>query len=498
MTSLLEQGRLSKQQRITQSSSAWQVKYARLLAWTDLFVLAWAVVGAYVLRIGVEPKVVSVANRVLAPDTPISYWAVALGVLVSWWGALALFESRSPRILGSGAEEYKRIIHASFMVFGALAILAYLLMADVARSFVAVALPAGVIGLCISRALCREALRTRRRQGRASTSAVLVGSRYQVTQLMTELEERPETGYRVVGICVDEQDLDGISAIGKVPVLGASKDAVSLMGDAGANALVVASSRDLSPKDLQDLGWALDQRDAELIMSPTLTNIAGPRIQMRPVSGLPLLHVEGPRLPRRGAIMKGSFDRLGSATLIVMLAPVFVAVALAVKLTSKGPALYFQERIGENGQPFKVYKFRSMEVGADAKLQSLMAAQGGGDVPLFKPEDDPRITKVGYFIRKYSLDELPQLFNVLLGSMSLVGPRPQRQAEVDLYEKGAERRLLCKPGMTGLWQVSGRSDMPWNKAMRLDIYYVENWSFTFDILLLWRTIGVVFKGSGAR
>lgn len=476
----------------------WRKKYARLLMVTDLLVVTWAVVGAYTWRLNPEIRIVSVGNRYFSPDVPITYATVALVVLLAWWGALALFDSRQPRILGVGAEEYKRVFQASFAVFGGMAILAYLMTADVARSFLAVALPAGMIGLCISRALCRELLRIRRRAGDASTKTIIAGPQYQVSELLAEFQDRPEIGYDIVGVCLDDADAGSVEQIGNVPVVGATKNAVEVMQSLNSRALVVAASKDLGPKELQDLGWALDKHRAELIMSPALTNVAGPRIHIRPVSGMPLLHVEGPRLPRSGALIKGTFDRLGSAILILCLSPIFLAVAAAVKGTSKGPALYLQERIGENGEPFKVFKFRSMKVGADAELAALLAAQGTGDVPLFKPENDPRITKVGHFIRKYSLDELPQLFNVLFGTMSLVGPRPQRQSEVDLYEDGAERRLLCKPGMTGLWQVSGRSDMPWQKAMRLDVYYVENWSFTFDLLLLWRTVGVVLRGSGAR
>lgn len=478
--------------------TSWKRRYGLVLALSDLAVITWAVVGAYVWRIGFEPPALSVGNRVLSPNHPVSYFTVAIVIIALWWTALAISDARAPEILGAGAEEYKRIFRASFFTFGAIAIVAYLSTADIARGFVVVALPAGVLGLAFSRAIARDALRSRRRNGLASTRAVIVGSGDRVAALISELQERPEAGYKVVGACVDAYPPVDASDLHGVPVLGTSAEAVECLERAGASAMAVTASLELGPAEIQQLGWELEGKDAELIMSPSLTSVAGPRIRMRPVSGLPLLHVEGPRLPRSGALLKNTFDRLGSAFLIAMLSPVFIGVAIAVKATSKGPALFFQERIGENGQPFNVFKFRSMVTGADAQLQELLAQQGTDGTPLFKPENDPRITKVGHFIRKYSLDELPQLFNVLLGTMSLVGPRPQRQAEVDLYQGGAERRLLCKPGMTGLWQVSGRSDMPWHKAMRLDLYYVENWSFTFDLLLLWRTVGVVLQGSGAR
>lgn len=477
------------------SSGRWPRRYSQILAWVDLAVIVWAVAGAYFVRWGFEERTITVGGGFF-PSVPLTYFWIAPALAVAWWVSLAVTDSRQPRILGAGPDEYKRIVRASFAVFGGFAIIAFFMKADIARGFLGVAFPAGVLGLLIARALMRDIIRTRRKAGFSSHRALVVGSETHVTRLVDELNARPEAGYQVVGVCLD--DPSNTNKVLDVPVLGGISDCLNMLQASGANALVVTASDRMGANELQHLGWELAETDAELIFSPSLTSVAGPRIHMRPVSGLPLIHVEDPRLPRSGRLMKGAFDRLGAGLLILMLAPIFIGVTLAVKLTSKGPALFFQERIGENGRPFKVFKFRSMIVNADAQLKELLEKQGASDTPLFKPENDPRITPVGHFIRKYSLDELPQLFNVLFGTMSLVGPRPQRAAEVELYTNGAERRLLCKPGMTGLWQVSGRSDMPWERAMRLDLYYVENWSFMFDLLLLWRTIGVVVAGSGAR
>jgi len=173
-------------------------------------------------------------------------------------------------------------------------------------------------------------------------------------------------------------------------------------------------------------------------------------------------------------------------------------VAVAVKLTSKGPVFFRQERVGINGEMFRMIKFRSMVVDAEARLASLREEQhDAGNQVLFKIKNDPRITKVGKFIRRFSIDELPQLFNVVIGDMSLVGPRPPLMAEVELYGDEARRRLLVKPGMTGLWQVSGRSDLTWDDTVRLDVYYVENWSITGDLVILWKTAKAVVSSSGA-
>jgi len=261
--------------------------------------------------------------------------------------------------------------------------------------------------------------------------------------------------------------------------------------------VAVAASGEMSADVLRRIGWDLEGTGVALVVAPALTNIAGNRIHVQPVSGLALLHIEEPRLPRGGQIAKQVTDRVGALLLVVLLLPVFLVTAALVRCTSPGPALYRQERIGRAGRTFRVWKFRSMQVGADAALPGLLAAAGTGGTPLFKVADDPRLTRVGGLLRRYSLDELPQLFNVLAGDMSLVGPRPQRLAEVELYDDLARRRLLARPGMTGYWQVSGRSDLSWDEAVRLDLYYVENWTFSFDMILLWRTVFTVVRGRGA-
>jgi exopolysaccharide biosynthesis polyprenyl glycosylphosphotransferase len=263
--------------------------------------------------------------------------------------------------------------------------------------------------------------------------------------------------------------------------------------------VIIASSGDLPPGGVKRISWALEAGRQHLVLAPNITDIAGPRIHARPVAGLPLIHVETPRFSSGQRFAKRTTDIIGSLLLIVLSSPFLLGVAIAVKLTSPGPLLYKQERVGLNGQPFRMLKFRSMRTGADQELKALLEAQGTDTQPLFKVKDDPRITPVGKFIRKYSLDELPQFFNVLGGSMSLVGPRPQIAAEVELYSDAARRRLLARPGITGLWQVSGRSQLQWEQALRLDLYYVENWSLFGDIAVLFKTLrAVVAPGKSAQ
>jgi exopolysaccharide biosynthesis polyprenyl glycosylphosphotransferase len=263
-----------------------------------------------------------------------------------------------------------------------------------------------------------------------------------------------------------------------------------------ADAIAVSAGVQLHPQTLRQLGWELANRNVALIMAPALTDIAGPRIHTQQVAGLPLIHVTTPTLEAGQRIAKRLFDICVSATLIVLALPLLAAVALLIKLDSAGPVLFQQERIGLAGKPFNMLKFRSMVVDAEELLAALADKNEGNGV-LFKMRNDPRITRVGGFLRRLSLDELPQLFNVIAGSMSLVGPRPPIAREVEAYEQDVHRRLLVKPGLTGLWQVSGRSNLSWQDSVRLDLYYVENWSLTGDLVILLRTARAVFGGNGA-
>jgi exopolysaccharide biosynthesis polyprenyl glycosylphosphotransferase len=231
-------------------------------------------------------------------------------------------------------------------------------------------------------------------------------------------------------------------------------------------------------------------------MAPALTDIAGPRIHTQQVAGLPLIHVTTPSLEGGQRVAKRLFDVVVSGALIFLAAPLMAILALLVKVDSRGPILFKQERVGIEGVHFGMLKFRSMVVDAERRLAELEHRNEGNGV-LFKIRNDPRITRVGRILRKYSLDELPQLFNIFAGSMSLVGPRPPLPREVEAYEHDVRRRLLVKPGLTGLWQVSGRSNLSWQDSVRLDLYYVENWSLAGDVVIILRTVRAVFHSTGA-
>ncbi|MFK4759326.1 sugar transferase [Microbacterium sp. ZW T5_45] len=480
--------------------STWRRRFARRLWLTDLLVLVWVVLGTQIAWLGLgEVRIVTGGLEVLdVPD--ISYWLFSAGLVALWMWALDLVDSRSDRVIGTGTAEYVRIARASFTIFGAIAIVAFLTKIDIARGYLLLSLPIGILTLVYTRWLWRQWLvSVRRSTGAYSAQVLLVGSERSVANIAGELRRAPDAGYRVIGACIPT-DLVGATVTGTdIPILGQVDAVERALAATGADTVIVTSSGDLPPGGVKRISWALEAGKQHLVLAPSITDIAGPRIHTRPVSGLPLIHVETPRFSTGQRFAKRKTDILGSLALIILASPVLIAVALAVKLTSPGPLLYKQERIGFKGEPFKMLKFRSMRVGADAELKALLEAQGTSEQPLFKVKNDPRITPVGRFIRKYSLDELPQFFNVLGGSMSLVGPRPQIAAEVALYTDAAHRRLLARPGITGLWQVSGRSSMTWDETIRLDLYYVENWSMIGDIVILFKTLkAVVAPGESAH
>ena len=489
--------RVETPQPSEQRPSSWRRHYATRLWISDLFVLIWAVYGTQLLWFGWGNAQVSIREDPRFNE--FSYWALSAILVIAWMWALALIDSRDHRIIGAGTTEYVRVARASFTFFGAIAILAFLFRVDVARGYLLITLPLGIFVLLLERWLWRQWLIAQRWVGKYSAKVLLVGSEDSVAAIARELHRSPNAGYQVVGACVPSGMMADTIPGTSVPVMGSVENINRAIAATGADTVAVTSTDDLPPMKVKQISWGLEAGRQHLVLAPSIVDIAGPRIHTRPVAGLPLIHVETPRFSRGQRIAKRTFDMVMSSLLLVLLSPLLISVALVVRLTSRGPALYRQERVGQRGAPFHMLKFRSMRVGADGELAALLKAQGTSESPLFKVKNDPRITPVGRFIRKYSLDELPQLLNVWQGSMSLVGPRPQIAAEVALYTDTARRRLLARPGITGLWQVSGRSSIAWEEAVRLDLYYVENWSLVGDLVILAKTVGAVFNpGSNAH
>jgi len=330
-------------------------------------------------------------------------------------------------------------------------------------------------------------------KGLMSASVLVVGDREHLTGLIKALQSVPAAGYHVVAACCGDADE---SYIGDIPVLGVESDAADIARRIHAKTVACTSSNRFDAGGLRRLGWALEGQDIDMVVVPRLTDVAGPRVLTRPVAGLSLLHVEAPVFAGPQLALKTAIDKVAAAILLIVLSPLFAVLAVLIKRDKGGPVFFRQERVGKNGETFPMLKFRTMVVGAEAMLSSLQdRSEGKG--PLFKLRDDPRITPVGAKLRKYSLDELPQIINVLRGEMSLVGPRPPLASEVQTYGNDVRRRLLVKPGMTGLWQINGRSDLSWEESVRFDLYYVENWSVMSDLIILWRTGRAVLRSSGA-
>ncbi|MET9310270.1 sugar transferase [Kribbella sp. NPDC003505] len=418
-----------------------------------------------------------------------SYLVVSSVLPLAWVAAVALSKGYDPRFYGAGPDEFRSLLRAGVGLTAAVAMTSYVTKAEIARGFVVLAIPVMVVAALLLRYALRKDLHRHRVRGRCMHRVLVVGRSGPAATLCEHLESRPTDGFRVVATCRPRGESGEVEALDEPDILAAAdRHAVEVVA--------IATDPELAGQSLRRLSWALEQRGIELIVSPGIIEVAGPRISVRPVAGLSLLHLERPSVSGGPHLMKAVFDRVVALGIVVVLAPLLIGLALAVKLSSPGPVLFRQQRVGRAGVEFTMLKFRSMYVDAEARLSDLYALSDGNGV-IFKMRNDPRMTPLGRWIRRFSLDELPQLFNVLRGDMSLVGPRPPLAEEVALYAADDSRRMLVKPGMTGLWQVSGRSDLSWDESVRLDLRYVDNWSMTLDLLILWKTVRAVFYGAGA-
>ncbi|WP_377450959.1 sugar transferase [Rhodococcoides fascians] len=460
---------------------------------TDTIVVLGAVTVAQVIRFG------EVNFR--EPWSVASYVGVSGVLAVLWLAFLVIFRTRSPRVIGNGSEEYRRIISAAFKLFGTVAIVSLLFRLDIARLYLAIALPTGLMGLLLSRWMWRKFLARNRSRGECQTAVLIVGSRSSALSMARSFERSPEAGYRVVGMCLPNYEPGQNTTVrvegSEIPVLGDEHCVVEAIEMSGADTVAVTATEHIGHHGLRKMVWDLEKKNVDLVVSPGVVDVAGPRLVMRPVANFPLIHVEKPQYNGAKRFGKTAFDLLFAATVLLLISPVLITLAVIIKLTSKGRVFYSSERMGIDGKPFQMIKFRSMVQDADKRVQELAGLNEGAGGVLFKMRDDPRVTRVGKVMRKFSLDELPQFVNVLKREMSVVGPRPPLRSEVETYDGEVRRRLLVKPGITGLWQVSGRSDLSWEESVRLDLSYVENWSMTGDLLIVAKTAVAVVKGDGA-
>jgi exopolysaccharide biosynthesis polyprenyl glycosylphosphotransferase len=426
---------------------------------------------------------------------PPAYIALTFALPFAWIACVALARGYEARFIGAGADEFRRIINAGIALTGAVAIVSYATTAQIARGYVAIAMPCVVALDLVARYWLRKRLHRLRAQGGCMRRAVAVGHPKDVEALINELRREPYHGLSVVAVCLAGTSGSGDSLQG-VPVHGGLDHVMPAVRQSDADTVAVLACPEMNGVELRKLAWELEKTDTDLCLAPALLDVAGPRTSIRSAAGLPLLYMDHPDLTGIRQAGKSLFDRLAAFSALLVLAPLFLAIAAAIKLGDGGPVLFRQVRVGRNGRPFHVVKFRTMVRNAEQQ-KVLLEERNEGNGVLFKIKDDPRVTKAGTWLRRFSLDELPQLINVLVGQMSLVGPRPALPDEAAKYGDYVRRRLAVRPGITGLWQVSGRSDLPWEEAVRLDLRYVENWSFALDLQILWKTWSAVIRGHGA-
>ncbi|MDH6242393.1 sugar transferase [Mycobacterium sp. OTB74] len=471
----------------------WQRRFQTLLVLSDFLTIATVVALAQVIRFGELRSAPSLRF------TLVNYCAVSVVIVVMWMTALGIYGSRLPRIFGNGLEETRRVFSATVAVFGAIAVVSMLVKLEIARGYLAIALPLGLIGLLITRGVARHYVTESRRGGVLVNNVLAVGNPRSVKELAECFSRHPGDGLRLVGACgpgLAAKSSLAISIDHRIPVLSEEDDIVSVVHRCGADTVVLTSGQ-LGPDEIRDLSWQLEKFNVDLVLAPGIIDVAAPRLTVRLAGGQPLIHVEKPRYNGAKRFQKRAFDVWFALAVLVVMATVMFGVAIAIKLTSRGPVFYLSERVGLDGVSFRMAKFRTMVVDADKQLDALAHLNESEGGVLFKIKNDPRVTPIGRFLRRYSIDELPQFFNVLTGTMSVVGPRPPLPREADTYDLRTRRRLLVRPGITGLWQVSGRSDLSWEDSVRLDLSYVENWSMAGDLVIALSTARAVFTSSGA-
>jgi len=488
------------------SGVIWTRSYQKRLLVSDAAVIVTTVLAALLMR--ADPARVP---EFLAAITPV-LWLGLCAIATTWVLLLEVFRTRDRRVIGAGPTEYKRVVTACMTAFGLLSIMLLVLEVGFPGKRAVLVMAAGVLALLATRWIWRRWLNRQRRFGHALSRAVVVGTQDEVDYVVAKVQGCLSANFDVVGVVIEpDRHTEALSVevnyadAQKNNVIGDREEPSPRFGPAevvaaaaalGADTVIIAGEHGCGNDFIRHLAWQLEGTAAELILASRLTNVAGPRIHFRPVEGLPLIHVEIPQFEGGKHVVKRGLDIAVAGLALVILSPLFLLLTVLIRLDSPGGAFFSQVRVGRNLETFRMFKFRSMVVDADAKLAEL-AKQNEGSGVLFKLKNDPRVTRLGRFIRKYSLDEFPQLWNVLKGDMSLVGPRPPLPQEVLAYKGKVNRRMYIKPGLTGMWQINGRSDLNWEDSMRLDLYYVENWSVIGDLVIMWRTFKVLINPVGA-
>ncbi len=485
--------------RVRHEATDWQRRYRTQTLLTDGAAAALGVLAGVFARNAVFGGPTSISAQTSIGGSPEAMQATIGAIAVLWLVVLAYHGAYATRFVGTGNEEYRAVTRSAITLVAVIAFVSFALKLEFSRGILLMSVPLMVASTVLARYALRSRLAQARVNGECLQPTVIVGDARAVLDLADRIAAEPaQSGLSVTGICVSntEDVVLTTTTHGHAPLLGDETATLEAVDQVGAKVVAVASSPTMSGHALRRLGWALEQRGVDLLIAPGIVEVAGPRLTLRRASGLPMLHVERPVSSGVRYATKMLADRLVALTALILISPILLVIGLIIRRDSDGPALFRQERVGEGGRTFTMLKFRTMGVDADARLTSLSDRHDGNDT-LFKLRADPRVTKIGAVLRRYSLDELPQLINVVLGEMSLVGPRPPLPREVDTYESDTVRRLRVRPGMTGLWQVSGRSDLSWVDSVRLDLWYVDNWSLALDAQILVRTVNAVFRGRGA-
>ncbi|THV42959.1 sugar transferase [Glycomyces buryatensis] len=463
---------------------AWQRKYFAGIIAGDVFAAFFGAAVAFFARFG-------------HLDDHSRVYALSLIALPAVWIAvLGLSRAFESRYLFVGTEEYQRVVNAAIALTAAVALVSYGLELPTSRVFVLIAIPTAASISIAGRFVWRKWLHRMRKRGRCMKRVVLVGHESTVAALIVQLRREHYHGMKVVAACLPTERPQGALLEFNTRVRGSFDRIAEAVAVERADTVIVLSCPEIDGTALRRLAWKLERSEVDLIVASALVDVAGDRTTVRPVDGLPMLHLDHANLTGVRRFAKETVDRIGAAALLLALSPLLLTAAFLIRCTSPGPAVFKQERIGKNGQPFTIWKFRTMYTDAERRLSHLQHLNETDGV-LFKMKDDPRITPIGKYLRRFSIDEFPQLVNVLRGDMSLVGPRPPLAVEVAAYEADMRRRLVVKPGMTGLWQVSGRSDLPWEEAVRLDLRYVEHWTLSLDFVILLRTVSAILRPQGA-
>ena len=457
-----------------------RVYATRAIVWDSLVIVAAATIG-FVLRWTI-PYNLNVSDG--------TYVFFALIVVFSWTLALIVRGAYDTRVLGVGSEEFKRVVTASAGLFGTVAVVAFALKLDLSRGFVLITFIVGVVLLLVDRWILRAWLRHERRYGNYLHRTMVIGTGDRQSEIVDMLDRDPVAGFVVVDV-VEESEVDFTDS----QIDDWLDQVMARIGINDVDTVAVAGTPVQGQDLIKRLSWRLEGPRIDLLVAPTLGDFVGPRVTIRMQADLPLIHLDEPHLTGPKRAFKRALDICLGISLFILFAPFMLFAAVGIFFTTRGPVFYRHQRIGRGGEVIDVVKFRTMYVGSDEQRGDVIGVPDDRISERYK--NDPRITPFGRFLRRWSIDEMPQIVHVIGGTMSLVGPRPVLIDEIPLFGDADHRRHLTKPGLTGLWQVSGRKAVDWDERMRMDLDYVEHWSPVLDLLIVAKTVKVVLSGSGA-